>query len=104
MSWLRFFLLGDFGQQLDIHEQKDHLRAVSRSQSRARLAHGKKLSDLTVRVQTLERIVGRLGTLLVQRGVLTDPQLDALVDDAAAAAGDAAAPGDSPPTIDNGVR
>ncbi|MGE0141989.1 MAG: hypothetical protein AB7I19_02915 [Planctomycetota bacterium] len=83
MGWLRFFLLGDFGQQLDIHDQKDHLRAMSRSQSRARVAVTRKVADLTQRVDALERIVGQLGRLLVARGVLTEAQLDAVVDEVA---------------------
>src|SRR6185369_3253184 len=82
MSWMRWFFLGDLGQQLDIHAAQDRLERVSASLIAARGA-GRKQAE---RIDTLERELLRLEAsfavvvrVLRDKGMVPETELERAV-------------------------
>ena len=67
MGWGRMFLLGNFGQQMDIHDMK---RQVESQQSRD-LDQDQQIAALWKENQELKLAVTALTNLLVSKGVVT---------------------------------
>lgn len=67
MGWGRMFLLGDFGQQMDIHDMK---RQVESQQSRD-LDQDQQIAALWQENQELKLAVTALTNLLVSKGVIS---------------------------------
>ena len=67
MGWGRMFLLGDFGQQMDIHDMK---RQVESQQSRD-LDQDQQIAALGQENQELKLAVTALTNLLVSKGVIS---------------------------------
>ena len=67
MGWGRMFLLGDFGQQMDIHDMK---RRVENQQSRD-LDQDQQIAALWQENQELKLAVTALANLLVSKGVVS---------------------------------
>ncbi|HYE21344.1 MAG TPA: hypothetical protein VEA69_23055 [Tepidisphaeraceae bacterium] len=78
MGWGRFFFLGDFGQQMDIQEQRDAIDRVRRSIG----ARGNRDQEQDARIEQLERelgllklYVGSLCQVMAHRGSVTAEDL-----------------------------
>lgn len=89
MSWMRWLLLGDFGQQIDLHRHADRLYGLQR-----RLV-GKATTDAQQndRIEALEREVLMLAAgltavidLLREKGIATPQEVDAALSRGTAAA------------------
>ena len=74
MGWGRYLLLGDFGQQMDLSEQRDELQRV-RSSVEGQQYRDRQQDEQIRRLQQenveLKLTLNRLAHLLVSRGVLS---------------------------------
>jgi len=87
MGWLRTLFLGDIGNRLDIGDNEARIRSVRNS---VRRVHREKrkvdatqdaaIQELEARVEQLELTVGMLTSLLVSKGVVSEGELEQLVD------------------------
>jgi hypothetical protein len=83
MSWTSFLLLGDFGQQLDIHRQADqlrHLRSALGSQAARDMTQDDRLAALEDQNLRLRLYLSALIDVLSSRNLLTQAELEAAAD------------------------
>ena len=71
MGWGRMFLMGDFGQQLDIQEMS---RVIDQQQSRD-ASQDESIASLQRENRELQLAVASLARLLVQKGVVTQAEV-----------------------------
>ena len=82
MSWTRFLLLGNIGQQLDID---DHAARLSRMATRQ---HGRddeqdqRLRQLETEVMQLNAALAAVVSIVRTKGIATDPEIAAALDSA----------------------
>ncbi len=83
MGWGKWFLLGDLGQQLDLHEQENELREL-RSQLRKK---NQKTGTLADQLQVLQReneelklYLLSLMRILIAKGVVSKQEIAEMVD------------------------
>jgi hypothetical protein len=94
MGWLRYFFLGDLGQQMDLQEQQDQIEAMRRQlaaqkppRGRERgTAEGRKVEELERQVEklweenfTLRLYVATILRVLVTKKVVTREELEGLI-------------------------
>lgn len=82
MSWLRFLLIDDISQQLDI---EDHAARLSRMATRQRGRDNQqdvRLRKLETEVMQLNAALAAVVSIVRKKGVATDPEIAAALDDA----------------------
>lgn len=89
MGWGRYFLLGDFGQQLDLSDQKAELEQMREELMRSRMttvsassgteALKRDLHALQCENDELRLYIAALIRLLVSKGTVTKEELTAIV-------------------------
>lgn len=83
MGWGRWFLLGDFGQQLELHEQEKRLRAL-RSQLRSKAAPSGRLEDevkaLRQENEELKLYLLSVIRILMAKGMMSKEEIAAMVE------------------------
>ena len=84
MGWGRMFLLGDWGQQMDIEDQREEMRRLRREvgrNSKNRIAELKqRVSELEFETDELRLYLTALVRYLGNRGVIIKDEFSALVD------------------------
>lgn len=91
MGWMRYMLLGDWGQQMDLEEQRDEIDQLKRS-LRTRHAFGNtdsEIARLSSENDELKLYVAALYRLLIQKRVATPDEIRTLVEKVDAADGQA---------------
>ncbi len=83
MGWGRWFLLGDFGQQLDLSDYQRELQEL-RSQVRMKVRDTDSIDDRVKELQRendeLKLYVAAMLRLLTTKGIATKNEISALVD------------------------
>jgi len=82
MGWMRYMLLGDWGQQMDLQEQRDEIDQLKRS-LRTRSAFdntGAEIARLSAENDELKLYVAALYRLLIQKRVATPEEIRTLVE------------------------
>lgn len=83
MGWGRMFLLGNLGQQLDIHDTQHALRDLAREAERAARAGdhaSRSVADLARENAELKLYLAAIARLLLAKGVITPRELAEIVD------------------------
>ena len=82
MGWGRMLLLGNFGQQMDIEEQRQEVERLREEIRRSRGEPGDdpRVAALEGEVDELRLYLAALVRLVVARGVVTEGELRALVE------------------------
>ena len=82
MGWARMFLLGDIGQQLDIHEAKDSLDRMRRSSAAGAardFEQDQRIEDVALENEQLKLCLIALVRLLVAKSVLAEAEVKEIV-------------------------
>lgn len=79
MGWLRYLFLGDIGQQLDLSEQRDEIADLRASLTNSR-AKERTLDRLAAENDHLKLTLYALIRLLEQRRLISDAELDVMID------------------------
>ena len=94
MGWGRYFLLGDFGQQLDLNDLKSRVERLHGSLAGGRnvdTAQNRRLDELELQMLHLTAGFAALTELLTKKGIVSREELAAAIDAQVTAAERAAA-------------
>ena len=83
MSWWNMFLLGDIGQQIELHDHRDRLlrlRSSVVSKSARDQTQDRRIEQLEMEVLQLKAGVAALTEVLRKKQLATDPELDAAME------------------------
>jgi hypothetical protein len=82
MGWGKMLLFGNVGQQMDIEEIREYLSTAIDEINKGDKTdddQNREIAKLKRRNQELQLYVLSLGRLLAQKGILTEPELSAMV-------------------------
>ncbi len=79
MGWMRYLLLGDVGQQMDIEDMRDRLEQMRSEKAPAEASHEKQLAALQHETHDLRLRLGVLIKLLIAKNVLTAEEIASMV-------------------------
>ena len=84
MGWGRYFLLGDFGQQMDLQEQQEELQRMRDTMELQRTTMQKDPTHLINQLQKendeLKLYLAALVRILVSKGVMTSAELKQMIE------------------------
>jgi hypothetical protein len=83
MGWGRFFLLGDVGQQLDLQDRQrdvDDMRRQFSSQWSRDRSQDAQIKALRTETEELKLYVASLVKLLTRKGIVTQGEVEQIVD------------------------
>ena len=95
MGWLRYAFLGDFGQQLDLEDQKTEIEQLrrqlraQRAKDHGRRATAEEIEQLASENEELRLFVAVIFRVLVRKGIIPAAELREWVDALDAEDGDA---------------
>jgi hypothetical protein len=75
MGWMRYLLLGDLGQQLDIGNMQQRLEDMEGSKAHADLSQDKRIAALAGENRDLKLRLGVLIKLLIAKNLLTAQEI-----------------------------
>lgn len=83
MGWGRYFLLGDFGQQLDLTDQRNEIESLRQELSQIRMSSGgsaDNFQSLQMENDELRLYLAAIVRLLISKGVFTKDEMRRVVD------------------------
>jgi hypothetical protein len=79
MGWMRYLLLGDVGQQLDIEDMKDRMDRLRSEKSPTDLTQDRQIAALRQEVHDLKLRLGVLIRLLIAKNVLSAEEIASMI-------------------------
>ena len=75
MGWMRYLLLGDYGQQLDIEDMRERLDQLTHEKASAGMTPDRQIAALQQEVHDLKLRLGVLIRLLIAKNVLSAEEI-----------------------------